>query len=189
MLGRIFCVILKNFFKTVKIFGSANFFVVVLPEREKNHPLSRTRKEVNTLDNSFEEHKQHSFDCFCKRLLRNEMRDYYKEIKRRRKHEVSFSELTAKELEQLSACDTYFADGQYIFNVLGNDILVCDETIAEALNSLPENKRDIILLSYFLDMTDGEIGEQLNLVRSTVQYKRTSILRELKKFMEEKGDE
>lgn len=141
------------------------------------------------MDNSFEEHKQHSFDCYCKRLLRNEMRDYYKEIRRRRKHEVSFSELTAKELEQLSACDTYFADSQYIFNVLGNDILVHDETIAEALNSLPENKRDIILLSYFLDMSDGEIGEQLNMVRSTVQYRRTIILRELKKFMEGKGNE
>ncbi len=64
-----------------------------------------------------------------------------------------------------------------------------DETVAEALNSLPENKRDIILLSYFLDMTDVEIGKQLNLVRSTVQYKRASILRELKKFMEEKGNE
>ena len=117
------------------------------------------------------------------------MRDYYDEINRRRKNEVSFSELTAKELEQLSACDTYFADGQHIFNVLGNDILVRDETIAEALNSLPENKRDIILLSYFLDMTDGEIAKRLNLICSTVQYRRTSTLRELKKFMEEKGNE
>ncbi|MFQ7292845.1 MAG: RNA polymerase sigma factor [Monoglobales bacterium] len=144
---------------------------------------------MKSLNNPFEEHKQHSFDCFCKRLLKNEMRNYYNEMKRRKKHEVSFSELTAKELERLSACDTYFADGQHIFNVLGNDILVRDETVAEALNSLPENKRDIILLSYFLDMTDGEIGEQLNLVRSTVQYRRTSILRELKKFMEEKGNE
>lgn len=141
------------------------------------------------MNNSFERHKQHTFDCFCKRLLKNEMRDYYDELKRRRKYEVSFSELTAKELEQLSACNIYFADGQHIFNVLGNDILVRDETVAEALNSLPENKRDIILLSYFLDMTDREIGEQLNLVRSTVQYRRTSILRELKKIMEGKGNE
>lgn len=74
------------------------------------------------MDNSFEAYKQHSFDCFCKRLPKNEMRNYYNEIKRRRKHEGSFSELTAKELEQLSACDNYFADGQYIFNVLGNDV-------------------------------------------------------------------
>ncbi len=179
----------KYFQKTAKTFGSKKHLLILVAEREKNHPLSRTRKEVNTLDNSFEAYKQRSFDCYCKRLLKNEMRTYYNEMKRRRKHEVSFSELTAKELEQLSACDTYFADSQYIFNVLGNDILVRDETIAEALNSLPENKRDIILLSYFLDMTDREIGEQLNLVRSTVQYRRTSILRELKKIMEGKGNE
>ena len=138
---------------------------------------------------SFEKHKQHTFDCFCKKLLKNEMHDYYDEIQRRRKYEVSFEELTAKELGQLVACDTYFADSQHTFNVLGNDILVNDETIAEALISLPENKRDIILLSYFLDMKDEEIGEKLNLVRSTVQYRRTSTLKELKKIMEDMDNE
>jgi DNA-directed RNA polymerase specialized sigma24 family protein len=55
--------------------------------------------------------------------------------------------------------------------------------------ALPGDKRDIILLSYFLDMTDGEIGDKLNLVRRTVQYKRTSSLRELKQFMEGKKHE
>lgn len=104
------------------------------------------------MDTSFEKHKQHTFDCFCKKLLKNEMRDYYDEIQRRRKYEVSFEELTAKELGQLVACDTYFADSQHTFNVLGNDILVNDETIAEALISLPENKRDIILLSYLVKL-------------------------------------
>ncbi|MDR2571941.1 MAG: hypothetical protein LBD23_16815, partial [Oscillospiraceae bacterium] len=57
----------------------------------------------------------------------------------------------------------------------------------EALRSLPERKRDIILLSYFLELSDGEIGKKLNLIRSTVQYQRTSTLRELKKMMEEEN--
>jgi RNA polymerase sigma factor (sigma-70 family) len=69
--------------------------------------------------------------------------------------------------------------------VLGNDVIVNDEDIAEALRSLPERKRDIILLSYFLELSDGDIGKKLNLIRSTVQYQRTSTLRELKKMMEE----
>jgi len=56
--------------------------------------------------------------------------------------------------------------------------------MATALRTLPQRKRDIILLYYFLDLSDGEIGERLNLVRSTVQYQRTSILRELKKMIE-----
>lgn len=141
------------------------------------------------MDTSFEKHKQHTFDCFCKKLLKNEMRDYYDEIQKRRKNEVSFEELTAKELGQLVTCDTYFAESQRPFNVLGNDILVNDENIAEALISLPENKRDIILLSYFLDMKDEEIGKKLNLVRSTVQYRRTSTLKELKKIMEDMDNE
>ena len=69
--------------------------------------------------------------------------------------------------------------------MLGRDVIVNDENIADALRSLPERKRDIILLSYFLELSDGEIGKQLNLIRSTVQYQRTSTLRELKKMMEE----
>ncbi|MEF2715126.1 MAG: sigma factor-like helix-turn-helix DNA-binding protein, partial [Bacteroides uniformis] len=49
-----------------------------------------------------------------------------------------------------------------------------NELLAEALNALPERKRDIILLSYFLDMSDAEIGELLNVVRTTV-FRQTGV--------------
>ena len=49
---------------------------------------------------------------------------------------------------------------------------------------LPDDRRDIVLLAYFLDMTDREIAEKLDMVRRTVQYKRTQSLKELKKEME-----
>ena len=130
-----------------------------------------------------EQSKRHVFDSFCKKILKNEARNAYARIKWQRDREVSFSELSERELEQLSVTDKYFATEQ-IFNVLGNDIIVCDETIAEALRSLPEQRRDIILLSYFLELSDGEIGEKLDLIRSTVQYQRTSTLRELRKLLE-----
>ena len=136
--------------------------------------------------NSYELDKQHAFDAFCKKVLRNDVRNYYDEMKRLRDKEVSFSELSERELEQLSTTDKYFATEQ-TFNVLGNDVIVNDENIAEALRSLPERKRDIILLSYFLELSDGEIGKKLNLIRSTVQYQRTSTLRELKKIMKEEN--
>ena len=132
--------------------------------------------------------KQHAFDAFCKKVLRNEVRDIYDEVKRQRAKDISFSELSEQELQQLSATDKYFAFEQ-TFKVLGNDIIVQDELIAKALNILPERKRDIILLSYFLELSDGEIGQALNMIRSTVQYQRTSTLRKLKKVMEESTDE
>jgi len=109
-------------------------------------------------------------------------------MKRRGERETSFSELSEQEEAQLSTTDKYFATEQ-IFSVLGRDVIVTDALIAEALKSLPERKRDIILLSYFLELSDGEIGKKLNLIRTTVQYQRTSTLRQLKKFMEGNADE
>ena len=70
------------------------------------------------------------------------------------------------------------------FDVQGYSVGIKDDRLAEALASLPEERRDIVLLSYFLDMTDQEIADKLNSVRSTVQYKRTSSLKEIRKRME-----
>jgi len=120
--------------------------------------------------------------------MKNEAKNYHVQIKRQREREVSFSDLSEKEFNQLYTEDHYFVTEQ-IFNVLGRDVIVSDETIAEALQSLPERKRDIILLSYFLDLSDREIGEKLNMLRATVQYQRTSTLKQLKNFMEGEFDD
>lgn len=109
---------------------------------------------------SHERNKQHAFDSFCKKVLKHEARDHYDEMKRQREREVSFSELSAQEMEQLFTVDKYLATEQ-VFNVLGREVVVNNELIAEALRTLPERKRDIILLAYFLEMSDREIGETL----------------------------
>ena len=129
--------------------------------------------------NNHEESKQHAFDSFCKKVLKHEARDYYDELKRQRNREVIFSELSKKEINQIYTNDKYF-DTEQNFNVLGLDV------IAEVLQSLSERKRDIILLYYFLELSDREIGDKLNMLRATVQYQRTSTLRQLKNLM--KGD-
>ena len=59
---------------------------------------------------------------------------------------------------------------------MGYEIAVSDELIAEALNALLADRRDIILLSYFLDLNDREIAQRLNLVQRTANYRRTSTL-------------
>jgi RNA polymerase sigma factor (sigma-70 family) len=134
--------------------------------------------------NDHESDKQRAFDCFCRKVLRNETRSHYSEMKRLRDKEVSISDLSEQELDRLSTTDEYFLSEQ-TFNVLDRDVIVKNESIAEALRNLPERSRDIILLYYFLELSDGEIGEKLNMIRSTVQYRRTTTLQELKKIMEE----
>ena len=131
--------------------------------------------------------KQRAFDYFCKKVIKNEMRKFYRELNQQQQYETPFSELSARETEQLYTNDVYFAAEQ-IFTVLGQEVVVYNERIAEALLNLPERKRDIIILSYFLDMTDQEIGEKLNLIRKTVHYQRNSTLQLLKKMMKEGQD-
>ena len=123
------------------------------------------------------------FDSFCKTLLKNEMIDYERARSYRLKHEVSFSELTEGELEQLKTDDEYIVESE-MFRVLDYDIEVKDELIGEALKYLPEKKRNVILLSFFMDMSDTEIAKHMNLVRSTIHHHRVSSLQALKKIME-----
>ena len=128
------------------------------------------------------------FDSFCKTLLKNEMIDYERARSYRQKHEVSFSELTQEELSRLNTEDDYIAESE-VFRVLDYDVEVKDELISEALKYLPEKKRNVILLSYFLEMSDADIAREMSLVRSTIHEHRTRSLEILRKIMEEKADE
>lgn len=131
---------------------------------------------------------QHQFDSFCRKVLKGEASNYRKELARRYQFEVAFSELSEKELNQLYIMDEYSTD-YYLFQVMGYDVEVKDALIGEALEALPEKKRNIILLSYFMDMSDAEIGELMNLVRTTIYRHRTSSLQQIKKHMEGKADD
>lgn len=88
-------------------------------------------------------------------MLRGEVSDYRKELARRSQLEVAFSELSEKELNTLYTTDEY-PSGFHTFRVLGYDVAVKNPSIGAALEALPEKKRDIILLAYFLDMSDTE---------------------------------
>jgi len=133
---------------------------------------------------TLEESKRHAFDSFCKKVLKNEARDQYQKIQRRMKHEISFSELSQAKLGELFTMDSYFEHEQ-AFSVLDFNVVVNDAQIASALLQLPKHRCDIILLSYFLELSDREIGEKLDMIRATVQYQRTQALQELRDIIKE----
>ena len=136
---------------------------------------------------SHEAHIQHTFDAFCKKVLRNEARDYLDEITRRRNREIPFSELPVEAMEQISVCDSYFKEDR-TFGVLDHAVYIESDELAEAIAALPDKKRDVILLAYFLDMSDYEIARILNVGRRAVTYRRTSTLKLLKELMGGKQD-
>ncbi len=128
------------------------------------------------------------FDVYCKLVLRNEAIDCYREIKRHRRTRKFFSELTEQEWAQLSMEDEYEED-IYNFQVLGYDVKVKDILLGEALKVLSEKKRNVILMSYYLDMSETEIAEQLNLKQSTIHYHKESSLEFLKQYLEVKAND
>ena len=132
------------------------------------------------------DHKEsirHKFDSFCKKVIKNEARNIQKEFEYRSEHEKSLDSLSPYELEQLSYIPDYDFDST-VFSVLNFDIAVKDTLIIEALQSLSEQSRDIILSYYFLDMTDNEIAQLQNLSRIATQRRRKKALLKLKESME-----
>ncbi len=137
--------------------------------------------------NTREDDVRRIFDTFCKTVLRNEARDYLDEIARRKSREIPLSELPVEAMEQLATYDRYFEDNA--FQILGCTVYVEDAELAEAIAALPKDKQEIILLFYFLEMSDYEIAQKLNMIRRSVTYRRTSTLKLLKKLIGGNADE
>ena len=101
-----------------------------------------------------------AFNGFCKQALKREAINAHRDTKRQQLREVTFSDLSPQEENKL---------------------------LAEALHSLPEEKRETVLLYYFFDMSEREIAKYCNIPRTTVQTRRTSSIELLKRYLEERA--
>ena len=122
---------------------------------------------------------RHRYDAFCKAVLRNEAKDYLREMGQQRDREKSLDALTQQELDKLSTVDYYPSDS-YVFSSHGYDLLIDNELVAEAFASMPQQEQSILILHCVLDLADGEIGSLMGMSRSAVQRHRTSTLKQLR---------
>lgn len=120
-----------------------------------------------------------TFDAFCRKVIRNTAIDCHRKIRRQREREESFSDLSKSELGSLSVTDTYNIYSMH-YDVLGETVTICDPDIGEALQYIQPQLRDIILMSYFLDMSNTEIANKLNISNSTVAYRMDAALKQLR---------
>ena len=140
------------------------------------------------MKDSYGQRVQNQFGGFCTRVLKNEANRIHNEYARQRELEKSLDAVTPEELEQIAVMDQYFQD-DHVFEVLGKQVVVTGDLLAEAIAKLPDRKRDIILLTYFLGLTDREISKYLNIVHQTVSKNRIRILKELRETLEKEGFE
>ncbi len=131
-----------------------------------------------------EERISKQFCGFCVRVLKNEMFSIGYEQTKDCLKKKSIELLAYKESAQMSKCDNYFNE-EHTFNVLNKEIVVFGDFLAGALNQLSPEKRDVILMSYFLGMTDKEIGRHLNLIQQTVFKRRKAALKLLNNLLKD----
>ena len=129
---------------------------------------------------------QNQFGGFCVRVLKNEANNIHREHARLRDREKSLDDLNAAELEQTTTTDQYCM-GEHVFEVLGLPVVVAGDLLAEAIAYLPEDKRNVILLSYFLGLSDRKISEQIGISRQAVTRRRNNALKELREYLAKEG--
>lgn len=112
---------------------------------------------------SFQTNIENQFDYICKRTMDDERKDYMKALSRQSKRETLFSDLDDYLLNQLAITDNYPSDF-HMFTLNGSTIGIENDLLDEALRNLTDKKRQIILLYYFMDMSDIEISNMLNRV-------------------------
>lgn len=135
-----------------------------------------TRKE-------YDEQLVKTFIAFCRTVLRNEAINIHKELAARAEKEVPLSALSPSELAKLRYEDTYHPYRRTYY-VQGNPVHVKDQSLGEVLQYLSPQRRDVILLTYFLDYSDADIARLLRISSPTVSDRKKAALKKLKELLE-----
>ena len=133
-------------------------------------------------------YQERTFEAYCNALIRNEGKDARKEIVRRAKREINLSMLDPTTQVSVGNQDTYDL-GAMTFLVHGIPVKVSDPILGRALASLTPYRRSVILMFYFMDRTDPQIGALLRRDPTTVNYQRRRALKRLKEALEGLGYE
>ena len=130
------------------------------------------------------------FDTFIRRSLKNETINFVKAEKTKQKKYVDFSELSKSEEKELFAFDEYPSEKfEERLSTQLFDAIIHNELIYEALLSIKPNSRELILLKFWGNMTDHEVGEILNMSEYAVNKHKLRTLKKLRIFMEATNDD
>lgn len=136
----------------------------------------------------FQLYQEQTFDSYAKRLIRNESIDARRELARRTEREVSLSALPYDDLPAAAHEDKYFLETLDIHSRAG-EVEVLDHLLGQAIMSLAPKWRDVIVMYYFMDMTDEKIGGILQLTTGAIRRRRQTALERLKTMLEDMGYE
>ena len=118
----------------------------------------------------YREHIEHTFNAFCKIVLYHAALGAYKKIRKKQQFEVSLDYLCEFDFEPVITTDEYFVkyDVPTAFTICGETVIVESELLATALLRLPEKRREVLFLWYYLGYSDEEISKMCGISRRKI---------------------
>lgn len=123
-----------------------------------------------------------AFDAFIRKCIKNFSIDYER-VEGKKWYNNTLFFYDENELANCEICEDWTDElfiQKEIFVVSGIHIEVKGESIINALYSLPEEHKRIILLYFFENFTEKEVSQILNIPKSTVNAKKLKALKLLK---------
>lgn len=132
-----------------------------------------------TVMEKYREHIEYTFNAFCRTVLYHAAIHICRKLRKKQQYEVSLDNLEEIHFEPERTQETYTA-----FRFRGAEIPIENEQLACALLKLPEKRREILFLRFFLGYSDVEIGKMYGRCRTTIFRRRKAALRLLRKEIE-----
>ena len=126
------------------------------------------------------------FESFCAAAIRNFGRNLKRAMKNRQKHDGTGEESVEHLIGLLSSEDRY-ASEQFVLDVDGLPCVLENELLYNALLSLPDQERRVILYDFWYDYKDREISEKLEVTVRTVYNLRQRAFRKIRTYYELHG--
>ena len=134
----------------------------------------------------YREHIERTFNAFCKIVLYHAALGVYKKLRKKQQFEVSLDYLREFDFEPVTTTDEYFVkyNVPISFTGRGKTVIVESEQLTAALLRLPEKRREVLFLRYYLGYSDTKIGKLFGVCRSTIFHRRKRALHLLRQEME-----
>ena len=152
----------------------------VVSERGRKELPPGTKGGENLKPDRHYEHKQYAFDSYCKKVLKCEACNGYRQISRHQKRFTSLEELSEADVAQLAVYDRY--SWEYTAFPVGNAVvLIENDRLATALLRLSPKDREIFMMHWFLWMTDEQIAkciieERLRDVKAKIEQRTSAVM-------------
>ena len=123
------------------------------------------------------------FESVCVTAIRNFGRNLQSAMKNRQKHDGTGEEAVEYLIGLLSAEDRYSSE-QFVLDVDGLPCTLENEFLYNALLSLPDKERKVILYDFWCDLKDKEISEKLEVTVRTVYNLRQRAFKRIRTYYE-----